>query len=185
LSTAAVVLAAGGGSRFTGEGHKLLAPYHGRPLVAWAIESAVQAGLDETIVVTGAVEIPAHVLDGVTVVHHAGWAEGQATSLQAGLTAAAGRGHDAVVVGLGDQPLVRPEAWRAVAASTAPIAVATYGGRRGNPVRLDRSIWSALPVSGDAGARVLMAERPDLVEAVACEGDPADVDTVEDLARWS
>jgi molybdenum cofactor cytidylyltransferase len=181
LSTAAVVLAAGGGTRFTGGGHKLLEPLRGRPLVAWALEAA--SVLDDLLVVVGAVEVP--VPDGAVVVPNPRWAEGIATSLRAGVDEAARRGHAAVVVGLGDQPMVPADAWRAVAASTSPVAVATYAGRRGNPVRLAAEVWPLLPAAGDEGARVLMRERPDLVVEVACPGDPADVDTREDLARWS
>jgi len=151
VTTAAIVLAAGGGSRFAGDAHKLLADFRGRPLVAWAVEHAIEAGLDQTIVVTGAVDLEDVLPAGVTVVPNPRWAE----------------------------------SWVAVAAGDAPIAVATYGGRRGNPVRLAREIWPLLPAAGDAGARVLIAERPDLVIGVACSGEPADVDTLEDLHRWS
>lgn len=182
------MLAAGGGRRFAGAAHKLLTPWRGRPLAAWALEHASAAGLARTWVVTGAVDLEAAALvpPDVEVIRNPEWARGIATSLQAAVAAARTAGMDAVVVGLADQPLVPVEAWRAVAAaSDRPIAVATYGGRRGNPVRLGRDVWDLLPVDGDEGARLVMARHPELVMAVACEGDPADIDTVEDLAAWN
>jgi len=193
VTAAAVVLAAGSGSRFTGEGHKLLALFRGRPLVAWAVEAAAGAGLDEVLVVEGAVLL-SEALAGtearspvpVRRLVNARWAEGQAGSLAVAVDAAASAGHDAVVVGLADQPLVPSGAWRAVAAATATlVAVATYGGRRRNPVRLASAVWPLLSRDGDEGARELMRRRPDLVGEVACQGEPVDVDTVEDLGRWS
>lgn len=182
MTTAAVVLAAGGGTRFRGEEHKLVVPFRGRPLVVWALEAA--SVLDDLLVVTGAVEVPLPA--GATEVRNERWAEGQATSLAAGLDAAAAAGHDAVVVGLGDQPLIPAGAWRLVAASTStPIAVATYGGARRNPVRLAAEVWPLVPREGDEGARSVLRGRADLVTEVACPGDPADVDTQEDLTTWS
>ena len=184
MSVAAVVLAAGEGSRFSGATHKLLAPFRGQPLWSWAVDAAVGAGFDATYVVTGAVELP--VAAPAVVVRNHEWAAGQATSLAAGLAAASGAGHDIVVIGLGDQPLIGSEAWLAVAATTAtPIAVASFGGERRPPVRLAAEVWPLLPTSGDDGARVLMRERPDLVTAVPCTGEAVDIDTLEDLERWS
>jgi molybdenum cofactor cytidylyltransferase len=185
-ATVAVVLAAGAGARFDGATHKLAATLSGRSVLHHVLEAVCRAGFVHVLVVTGAQRLadldpdaPAAAIE----VHHAGWARGQATSLQAGLTAAGGLGAAAVVVGLGDQPGVTTDAWRSVAAAVAPLAVATYGGRRGHPVRLAAAIWPLLPREGDAGARVLMRARPDLVAEVPCHGEPADVDTVEDLRR--
>jgi molybdenum cofactor cytidylyltransferase len=191
VTVAAVVLAAGGGSRYRasgGDSHKLLAPYLGRTVVEWSIEAAAAAHLDATYVVRGATDLPLPPLAGAVVrwVRNDRWQEGIATSLQAAVTRARRDGHAAVVVGLGDQPLVLPEAWRRVAAAThKPVAVATYEGVRGNPVRLSSLVWPLLPSGGDEGARVVMRRRPDLVVEVPCPGRSADIDTVDDLREWS
>jgi molybdenum cofactor cytidylyltransferase len=136
-------------------------------------------------VVVGALDLDEDLTAGTTVVRNAGWAEGQATSVRAGIDAAASDGHDAVVIGLGDQPFVTATAWRDVAAADAPIAVASYDGQRGHPVRLHRSVWDQLPTSGDEVGRSLIRSRPDLVRPIPCAGDASDIDTVEDLERWT
>jgi molybdenum cofactor cytidylyltransferase len=190
-SLTAVVLAAGSGSRFSasgGTGHKLLASVGEVPVVVRAVDAAVAAGIGDVVVVTGAVDLEEVLADrSVRLVRNDRWWEGLAGSLHAGITAAAAIGAEAVVVGLGDQPAVPPDAWRTVAGHPGPqpLVVATYCGTRGNPVRIARDVWDRLPRSGDEGARALMRTRPDLVVEVACDGDPHDVDTVEDLDRWS
>ena len=81
--------------------------------------------------------------------------------------------------------MVSSDAWRAVAAVDAPVATAEYDGAWRPPVRLAREVWPLLPTDGDEGARVLLRERPELVTAVRCAGDPRDVDTEGDLEQWS
>ena len=189
--TAGVLLAAGGGSRFDGPAHKLLAQVGGRPLLEHALASMMAAGLDHVGVVTGAIELGLLLPPGVSALPNDRWTEGQATSLRVAVDWARSLGVTALLVGLGDQPGILARAWRAVAeAVEAPIAVATYADRsgrgrhRGHPVRLHSSMWELLPSDGDRGAGVVMARFPELVCEVACDGDTSDVDTVEDLARW-
>ena len=186
MTVAALLLAAGAGTRYSHDRRKLLAALRGRPLVLWAVSAAEAAGLDEIVVVTGAIDLSDILPAGVTVLSNERWEDGQSSSLRVGIDWSARQGHDAAVVGLADQPGLTPDAWRALAGpSPTPIAVATYRGRRAHPVRLEAAVWPLLPVSGDEGARRLMRGRPELVTEVPCEGDPRDIDSMEDLRRWS
>jgi CTP:molybdopterin cytidylyltransferase MocA len=186
VTTAAVLLAAGAGSRFAGPDHKLRTRIGATSVVGRALDVAVAARLDEVVLVTGAVDLADEAATRpVTLLVNEGWSGGIATSLQVGVARARAAGHDVVVVGLADQPGVTVEAWCLVAAAEgSPIAVATYGDRRGNPVRLAAAVWPDLPPTGDEGARALMRRCPELVTEVPCPGSPDDIDTVEDLRRW-
>jgi molybdenum cofactor cytidylyltransferase len=184
----AIVLAAGGGSRFGGG--KLLAKLGGRPIIEAVLDNLREAPVDEIVAVVGAdAERLREVCEryGVRTVANEGWERGQSTSVLAGLRASGGR---AAVVLLGDQPFVGAEAVaRLVAAFAegAKVAVATYGGKRRNPVLFSREIWPLLEaeLAGDEGARSVLRRHPELVVEVPCEGvgDAVDVDTREDLRR--
>ena len=185
MTIAAIVLAAGAGTRFAGDTHKLRAPFRGLTVVQHALGAALEASLDATYIVTGAVELRDLIPDGVILVENHSWELGQATSLRAGVYIAENDGHDAVVIGLGDQPLVGSESWRAVAEADGDLVTAVYRGRRSPPVKLGAAIWPLLPSSGDAGARMLMQMRPEQVREVSCAGESVDFDTVQDLEAWS
>lgn len=186
----AVLLAAGGGTRFRGGDHKLRSVLRGRAVLAHALDAVVASGL-EAVVVVGSLDVSDLVPEGVALVPNPAWEAGQATSVRAGIAEARRRGHDAVVVGLGDQPFVPAAAWARVAAATEPVAVATYAGRRGHPVRLAAEVWDLLPPDGDEVGRALMRSRPELVREIPCDDgggtglERTDIDTVEDLRRWS
>lgn len=195
-SAVAVLLAAGAGSRFTDIRHKLLAELDskGNTVIARSLRHLIEARIGPILVITGALthdvlaahpSVASYLTDpSVTTHHNPMWADGQSTSIRVAIDAAQQIGADAVVIGLADQPFITPEAWRAVAAGLGPITVATYDGRRGNPVRLHADVWDQLPHDGDVGARSLMQRHPELVTEVSCSGSSADIDTLEDLHRW-
>lgn len=180
---AGLVLAAGSGSRYGGP--KALVEYEGARLVDRAARLLSAGGCDPVVVVSGAVPLS---VAGAIVVHNPDWASGMGSSLRAGLRALSWSAADAVVVALVDQPWVGAEAvtrLRAAWSGGASVAVATYDGRRANPVLLARQVWPevAALAEGDVGARPFMKAHPDLVIPVDCTGTgtPADVDTPADL----
>jgi CTP:molybdopterin cytidylyltransferase MocA len=187
-TVAAVVLAAGRGSRFGGEKPKPLARLGPRSLLAHAVGAATAGGLRPVVVVVGyrGEEVAAAAGPMVRLVENPDWEEGLATSLRAGLGVLSGdEGVVAAAVALADQPRIGPEAYRRVTAAHregAALVVATYGGVRGHPVLIGREHWpEAMSLAGDTGARTLL-EKYDVVE-VPCDdtGSAADVDTPEDL----
>jgi molybdenum cofactor cytidylyltransferase len=187
------VLAAGRGVRMGTDVPKPLLEVGGRPLLAYAIDAACDSALRPVLAVVSDERVAQRVPEGVATVRNGEPERGIASSLQCALRALQADPDVAgVVIGLGDQPLVGAQAYRRVAAAyddAARLAVATYGGVRGNPVLVGREFWpEALALAGDEGARVLL-RRHDVAE-VPCDdtGDPTDVDTPADLvhveARW-
>lgn len=186
--TVAILLAAGGGSRFEATEHKLTALISGRSVCSWSLQHLLEANFEKIVVVTGAINLTEALeieknnsSKSVQMIHNPLWQSGLASSLQCGIDVARDMGAQAVVVGLADQPAVLATAWRQVAASTSPLAVATYDGVRGNPVRLHAELWQLLPETGDDGARLLFRSHRDLIEEIPCLGSAQDVDTVSDL----
>lgn len=187
MTTLAVVLAAGAGARFDAPTHKLRALVDGVAIVSHAVNNAVQSGIGEVVVITGAEQL-GDLVHGTTTIQNDAWQSGQRSSVLCAISEAERRGCDVVVIAAGDQPFVSPDDWKAVARDPSPIAVATYEGRRATPVRLHKSVWEqfrSLDGDPDTGARSLMHLHPELVSEVACKGSGADIDTTEDLKRWT
>jgi molybdenum cofactor cytidylyltransferase len=187
---AVVMLAAGRGSRLARDRPKPLVELRGRPLVGWALDAAKASGLRPVVLVVGhgRAAVTRAATEAVVVVRSRRWRRGIARSLRAALEALEPWAQvGAVCVGLADQPLVGAEAYRRLAAAYrdgATLAVATYRGRRGNPVLLGRQLWGdARRLDGDVGARALMGDHEVVEVDCSDTGDPSDVDTLDDLRR--
>jgi molybdenum cofactor cytidylyltransferase len=180
----AVVLAAGLASRM-GRPKQLLR-IGGETLVRRAARTALAAGVDETIVVIGAAadEVGAELADlQVRAVVNPRYAEGQSTSLRAGIQALS-PWSEAVVVLLVDQPLLRSEVVAGLISTFrhtgAPLVRPLYAGRRGNPVLFAAALYPELAsVQGDAGARDVVRRHEAQAALVPFEDAHAqlDVDT--------
>jgi molybdenum cofactor cytidylyltransferase len=161
-------------------------------LVQRAIDAGAEAG--EVVVVLGArareIEPTLKLPPGGHVVRNPEHADGQATSLRAGVSAVE-PGAAGVVVLLADQPGVTASEVRAVVdaflETGAPLVRASYRGTPGHPVLIARELFpEVMAGSGDQGARAVLARHAGLVREVAVDRDPpGDVDTPADLVAQS
>jgi CTP:molybdopterin cytidylyltransferase MocA len=138
-----VVLAAGASTRYGGVKQRELLP----AVLAALAESSV----DEVVVVEGAHSlVPGR---GFRLVRCEGWEQGAGASLRCGLAALGAEVERAVGV-LADGPDLDPRAVDRLLAYDAPVAAASYDGRRSHPVALAREVWDDIP---DRGGRALDA----------------------------
>jgi molybdenum cofactor cytidylyltransferase len=188
---AAIILAAGRSTRMGGP-NKLLARFAGAPLIRRVAENALASSADPVIVVTGhrASDISKALVGlDVRVVDNPDFAEGLATSLKVGLAAVPESASGALVL-LADMPAVTaPIMDRLIAAfrakATPAIVLPTVAGKRGNPVLWSHAFFpELLALSGDTGARHIIARHEEAVERVEIgEAAGLDVDTPEALAE--
>ncbi len=187
-AVAVILLAAGASRRFGAP--KQAALVDGEPMARRAARTALASGAQHVVMVTGAhaalvQEAVADLADPrLQLVHNPEWAQGQSTSLRAGL-AALPHAVQAVICLPVDQPWVEPALlrrmialWRSGSDIVAPIA---DGVLRGAPALFDCSHFGALAaVTGDQGGRVLLA-RHTVTTLPVDAATLADVDAPEDL----
>ncbi|HUQ77422.1 MAG TPA: NTP transferase domain-containing protein [Patescibacteria group bacterium] len=185
-TTAAVILAAGAGSRFGGG--KLVATIGGRPILALVVDAARSAGLEPIVVVGPPGGLLDHLDLGVVrraVNPHPD--EGLSGSVRVGLRELEFETDvDAAVILLGDQPRVRADVLaRLLGAPRASWFVAPRHAEDAapNPILVRRAGWRlADELVGDRGFGPLLAGRPDVVTWIPVEGANPDIDTRADLA---
>ncbi|MEF8822829.1 MAG: nucleotidyltransferase family protein [Desulfohalobiaceae bacterium] len=192
LKVIGVVLAAGRSTRM-GRTKQLLA-YRGRPLLQHVLDSAAQAvQLDRLLLLLGhrASEIRESLeLRGADVVFVPDFRQGQSASMRGGVEEAQRLGANAVLFLLGDQPLVSAEVMDRVAAAYREhgnqVVLPVCGGKRGNPVLMDRGLFpQLLEISGDVGGRAILSRYEGAIREVevSCPGIHADVDQWDDYER--
>jgi molybdenum cofactor cytidylyltransferase len=184
----AVILAAGMSSRM-GEAKQLLRLGE-NTLLGQVLENVRSSGVKDIVLVLGheAEKIRERIsTENLSVVINESYQQGMGTSLRAGL-AALPPGVDAALVVLADQPFIRPRTLDLLMdqymRSSAQIVIPTYEGFRGNPVLLDRSVFSeVMALTGDIGCRAIFGNHLEGIvkQPVADIGILLDFDSKDDF----
>ena len=189
------VILAAGQSRRMGAQNKLLAEIDGVPIIRRTAQALLDGGLNDLVIVTGHEHrLVAAALDDlpVTCIYNDEYQSGQASSVACGVRHHQNGSHAAVLIALGDMPLVRPELIAALLRdhsslpdATDRITLPVFDGRRGNPVIWGRGFFDELvALTGDAGGRIIFAENKNAVNSLGWPDDSIhlDIDTPEALA---
>ncbi len=137
----AVVLAAGSSSRM-GTDNKLLLPYKNKPVIAAVVETIINAGIKDVIVVTG--YEADHIKDAlknfeVQFTHNQHYADGMTSSIKQGIMAAKGNGYmiclsDMVMITAADYKLLSDAFQKRISLNLQCIIMPWYKNKHGNPV---------------------------------------------------
>jgi len=191
VKLAAVILAAGAGTRMGGRAKALL-PVDQTTFLARVIETARRVGVGRQVIVLGhlasEVERTVEDADDLVVVRNPEPQRGQLSSLKIGLREV--DDDDAILAWPVDHPLVRPRTIERIIAAAqrhpGRIVVPRFDGHGGHPTLFPRTLFAALlALPDDAGARGLYQRHPESVLRLDVD-DPGvrhDVDTPEDYAR--
>jgi len=180
-----IVLAAGRSSRFGAGGHKLEQPFLGSTVIGTTLRNAIESQLPVVAVTTAALAplMQKHMATrDIVVLSLAEAHRGMGHSVAAGVAERSGAPGWLLLPG--DMPLVQPSSLLAVATALEQHAVvyAEHKGRRGHPVGFAAELYSELMMlTGDEGARRILARYPTHGQDVADSGVLLDIDTPADL----
>ncbi|MGI8890536.1 MAG: nucleotidyltransferase family protein [Chthoniobacterales bacterium] len=184
---AAILLAAGGSSRFGRP--KQLVRIGGESLVSRAARVALESGCQPVVVVVGRdrEKIATELQDlPVTLVPNETWIDGMGGSIRAGLQALPDC--PAVVILVCDQPHVDAELIRCMIRTQEqtqqPIVACAYAGTLGVPVLFARDFFpELLSLSEQGGARSVLDAHPSAVAQINFPEGEVDIDTPADYER--
>lgn len=178
MRAVAAVLAAGGSSRL-GRPKQLL-QFRGQSLLRHAVQIALGAGCDETIVIVPPGEFRSE-LEGldVAIVENPAWTEGISSSIRAAADSAPG---SRLLITLCDQPLLTSRHLEQLLSVSAQIVATGYNGIAGVPAVFAPEMHDELrALRGDRGARSVIERHRDVAKVVTCEDAAIDVDCEEDV----
>ena len=186
-----IVLAAGRGSRFGSEGHKLSQTLGHSTVLGTTLRHALASQIPLVVVTTAELAgLAQHSVAARDVVVLPAVGSAGARRLGMGFSIANGVAARPQASGWlllpGDMPMVQSSTLQAVAAQLEhhPVAYAQHLGRRGHPVGFAAELYSELvALNGDEGARRLVARYPAHGVDVDDPGVLIDVDTEADLER--
>ncbi|GAP41164.1 nucleotidyltransferase family protein [Flexilinea flocculi] len=192
MKIGAIILAAGGSTRFHAKQHKLLVKIDGKSVIRTTVEKTLQSDFQPVIVVVGAKgeTITAEIHDlPIIIVQNTDWLQGQSTSLKCGLRAIP-PAVESVCILLADQPLISQDTLHCLSLYQErfpdEIIAPLYHGKRGNPVFFPRKFFPDLfdRISGDSGGREIIREKGAHFVDVMDSFVLRDIDTIEDYQNF-
>ena len=192
MRVAAVVLAAGGSTRF-GE-PKQLAAFQGEIFVRHIVAASVEAGCAPVVVVVGehAAQITLELTGlAASIVMHPQWSIGLGSSIGVGVQYVIDSGAeiDAAILLACDQPFVNAATLRQLIQSRLtsgkPIVASAYAATLGIPALFDRSCFpDLLQLKGDSGAKGIIFSRQHDVAPFNFPAGAIDINTPADYQRF-
>jgi molybdenum cofactor cytidylyltransferase len=182
-----IILAAGESKRMKVQ--KLLLPFDGITMIEKVIENVINSKVDHTVVVLGSdnkeiMKVIGHLP--VTICYNDNYRQGMFSSIKCGIKTLP---HccDAVLIFLGDQPMIPVEAInmviKAYCNSNKSIVIPTFEQKRGHPLLIDKKYFEEIEKLDDqSGLRALAVKFPeDLLEVeTGMSGILRDIDTKEE-----
>jgi molybdenum cofactor cytidylyltransferase len=191
MSVAAVVLAAGGSTRFGKP--KQFALFQGETFINRIVAAAMEAGCAPVVVVTGddSAQITSELTRfTVTIAMNAEWQSGLGSSIVVGIRHAMNLAPDleAAVLLTCDQPFVNAAVLTQLIelrlTSGKPIIASAYAETLGIPALFDRSCFpDLLRLKGDSGAKGIILARPRDVASFDFHAGEIDIDTAADYEK--
>ena len=191
MRVAAVVLAAGGSTRFGKP--KQFALFQGETFIKRIVRAAIESGCAPVVVVAAedSVQITSELTQfTVTIAMNPDWQRGLGSSIGVGVRHAINLAPDvdAVILLACDQPFVTAVVLAQLIqlrlTSGKPIIASAYAETIGIPALFDRSCFpDLLRLKGDSGAKGIILTRPHDVASFDFPAGHIDIDTAADYAK--